>query len=73
MTKNTTEKIPTTAPKILMISGELSGDLHGSALIKEILSTCPEVTIKGMGGKKMLAAGLSGFDSSSISVVGLVE
>ena len=58
---------------ILMISAEASGDLHGSSLIKEIRKIDPSVKIKGMGGSKMLRAGLEGIDSSRLAVVGLAE
>ncbi len=56
-----------------MISAEASGDLHGSSLIKEIKKIDPSVRIKGMGGQKMLQAGLEGIDSSQLAVVGLQE
>ncbi len=56
-----------------MISAEASGDLHGSSLIKEIKKIDPSVRIRGMGGQKMLQAGLEGIDSSQLAVVGLQE
>jgi len=59
--------------KILMISAEASGDLHGSSLIKALKRLSPSIVIKGMGGEKMIAAGLSGIDSTKLSVVGIVE
>ncbi len=61
------------AKTILMISAEASGDLHGSTLIREIKKIDPSVKIKGMGGRKMLDAGLEGIDSSMLAVVGLAE
>ncbi|MDH4227070.1 MAG: lipid-A-disaccharide synthase [Deltaproteobacteria bacterium] len=59
--------------KLLIVSGEASGDLHGSALIKEIKRLAPDAVIKGMGGPRMLEAGLLGMDSSKIAVVGIFE
>lgn len=59
--------------KIFMISGELSGDMHGASLIRELKKKDPEIEIYGMGGSFMLEAGLIGLDSSEIAVVGLVE
>ncbi len=56
-----------------MISGEPSGDLHGSSLIGELKRIDPSVSIKGMGGPKMRAAGLCGLDSTPLSVVGVAE
>ena len=56
-----------------MVSGEASGDLHGSELIKELKKRLPDISIKGMGGPKMLRAGLDGTDSTDIAVMGAVE
>jgi lipid-A-disaccharide synthase len=61
------------AKNILIASGEASGDLHGSFLIKALKRLEPELTVKGMGGEKMRAAGLEGVDSTPLSVVGIVE
>jgi lipid-A-disaccharide synthase len=58
---------------ILIISGEASGDLHGSFLIKALKRLEPTLNVKGMGGEKMRAAGLEGVDSTPLSVVGIVE
>ncbi|MBI5599419.1 MAG: lipid-A-disaccharide synthase [Deltaproteobacteria bacterium] len=58
---------------ILMISGEASGDLHGSSLIRALKRLAPSVSIKGMGGEKMMGEGLTGIDSTRLSVVGIVE
>jgi lipid-A-disaccharide synthase len=44
---------------ILMIAGEASGDLHGSALITEIIKIDPSIRIYGIGGEKMKNAGMS--------------
>jgi lipid-A-disaccharide synthase len=59
--------------KILMIGGEESGDIHGSSLIQALKELEPDISIKGMGGKKMLATGLQGIDSTELAVVGIVE
>ncbi|MBI5560985.1 MAG: lipid-A-disaccharide synthase [Deltaproteobacteria bacterium] len=61
------------AKSILMISAEASGDLHGSALIKALLHLSPSIKVKGMGGERMREAGLTGIDSTKLSVVGIVE
>jgi len=44
---------------ILIIAGEASGDLHGSALITELLKTDPSIHIFGIGGEKMKNAGMN--------------
>lgn len=58
---------------VLIISGEPSGDLHGSSLIEGLKRLVPGIRLKGMGGERMLAAGLDGFDSTPIAVVGIIE
>lgn len=60
-------------PNIFIVSGEESGDLHGSALIKALKKLMPSVNIGGMGGERMRAEGLKGIDSREVSVVGVVE
>jgi lipid-A-disaccharide synthase len=44
---------------ILIIAGEASGDLHGSALITELIKTDPSIHIYGIGGEKMKSAGMN--------------
>ncbi len=44
---------------IMIIAGEDSGDLHGSALIAELKSINPGLQIFGIGGKKMIDAGMT--------------
>ncbi len=43
---------------ILIIAGEASGDLHGSALITELIKTDPTIHVYGIGGMKMKNAGM---------------
>jgi lipid-A-disaccharide synthase len=59
--------------KIFIISGEASGDLHGSSLMSELKKLIPNVSFAGMGGSLMRAEGLRGIDSSKIAVVGIFE
>jgi len=59
--------------RIFIVSGEESGDLHGSALIKELKGLLPGLEVRGMGGYRMREAGLKGLDSKEVSVVGIVE
>ena len=44
-------------PRIFISAGEVSGDLHGSNLIRAILRQAPDAEIIGLGGSKMEAAG----------------
>lgn len=44
-------------PSIFISAGELSGDLHGGLLVKEIIKKRPDVQISAIGGDNMLDAG----------------
>lgn len=57
-----------------MIAGEASGDLHGSHLVKEMLSLDPTLQFYGVGGKKMKNEGVELIaDSKEMAVVGITE
>jgi len=45
-------------PRILIITGETSGDLHGASLARAIRTLRPDVELLGVGGGKMKAAGV---------------
>lgn len=47
-----------TNKNLMIIAGEISGDLHGASLIKELKKLDPEINIFGIGGDKMQAAGM---------------
>ncbi len=60
--------------KILILTGEASGDLHASGLVRELLSREPGLKIYCVGGKRMQRAGAKVIlPSSRLSVVGLFE
>jgi len=64
----------TSGKKILIIAGEASGDLHGSHLVKEMLSLDPSLHVYGVGGEKMKNAGVELIaDSKEMAVVGITE
>ncbi|MGK9476575.1 lipid-A-disaccharide synthase [Melioribacter sp. OK-6-Me] len=44
--------------KIMIIAGEASGDLHGAELIKQIKKIDPTIEFYGIGGDRMISAGL---------------
>ena len=44
---------------ILIIAGEASGDLHGSALIAELKKIDPSINVFGIGGEKMKSSGMN--------------
>ncbi len=43
---------------LMIIAGEASGDLHGSALVEQLLAKKPETRILGIGGNRMQNAGM---------------
>ncbi len=45
-------------PRILIVTGEASGDLHGANLAKALRELDPSVTLVGVGGAAMRAAGV---------------
>lgn len=59
---------------IVVITGEASGDAHAGRMIAELKQIAPDVTIKGIGGENMRAAGAEIIvDFSELAVMGLVE
>ncbi|MDH4193285.1 MAG: lipid-A-disaccharide synthase [Nitrospirota bacterium] len=46
-------------PKILLVTGEASGDIHGAHLALALRKLNPAVELIGVGGSRMLAAGVS--------------
>ncbi|UCG85161.1 MAG: lipid-A-disaccharide synthase [Gemmatimonadota bacterium] len=60
--------------RVFMSAGEASGDAHGASVIEALRSRVPDLTIEGIGGPRMVAAGLTAIEPmESPSVVGLVE
>ena len=60
--------------KLLAVAGEASGDAHGGALLAALRDHLPALHVEGIGGPRMLAAGLDPlFPLSALQVHGLVE
>lgn len=60
--------------KIFIITGDISGDMHGAFLAKSLLKKEPHLQIFGMGGERMKAAGIKVlFDLTQFSLMGFVE
>lgn len=59
---------------VLIVSGEASGDLHGANLVRAMTDLNPDIYFQGIGGGRMVSAGVDILvHSSEIAVVGLTE
>ncbi|TKB27393.1 lipid-A-disaccharide synthase [Desulfopila sp. IMCC35006] len=60
--------------KIMIVTGEASGDLHGANLVKALRLHQPELQFCGMGGPELAALGMEIlYDAAKVSVVGVFE
>lgn len=67
--KNSSDRI-----RIVISTGEASGDLHGAGLISAIKRLAPDVDVCGIGGKALQEQGVELlYDVSSLAVTGLIE
>lgn len=58
----------------MIIAGEASGDLHGASLIKELKQLDSSLQIFGIGGDKMITAGMNAqFHIRQMAFLGFVE
>ena len=46
-------------PKIMIVAGEPSGDLHASHVARQLTALCPDITLFGMGGDQMEEASVA--------------
>ena len=61
-------------PRVLIVAGEASGDLHAARLVNGVRRHHPEVRFYGIGGSEMRKAGVDILvDSAELAVVGLIE
>ncbi len=59
---------------ILILSGELSGDMHGAALVRYLKANLPGFSYCGMGGDQMAAEGVTLVAHvKDMAIVGVVE
>lgn len=60
--------------KVMVVAGEVSGDLHGAHLVEAIQKLCPEVEFFGVGGEALAKRGMRLLHHiRSLSVVGISE
>ncbi len=64
----------TAIPSLMIVAGEASGDLHGATLARHLRRLAPAVSLTGMGGPRMAAAGVGLLsDVTRLAVVGSSE
>ncbi len=61
-------------PKILMVAGEASGDLHGAAVVRALKRLAPAAEISGVGGDMMAGEGMRLIHHiKSLAFMGFIE
>ena len=66
--------MPSMPKKVMILAGEVSGDLHAASLIQELKTLQRETFFFGMGGPRMAEAGVVlDQDITQIAVVGFAE
>ncbi|MCC6442934.1 MAG: lipid-A-disaccharide synthase [Armatimonadetes bacterium] len=61
-------------PRLGIVAGEASGDLHGAALVAELKRQRPDLRFIGIGGRRLREAGVDiRFDSTGWGAIGIVE
>ena len=62
------------SPRLMIVAGEASGDLHGAKLVHALKKLHPDMDCYGLGGDQMRQAGFHTIvDVSELSVIGLTE
>ena len=62
------------SPRVLLVAGEASGDLHGGALVRALRLQRPAVEVVGVGGDHLRASGMDVLaDVRTLSAAGVVE
>lgn len=65
---------PNPPGRIFLVAGEVSGDLHGADLARELLRLHPGIRLEGWGGQRMAAAGVTLLeDTSAWGLIGWFE
>jgi lipid-A-disaccharide synthase len=61
-------------PRIMLVAGEASGDMHGAKLVAAMREQAPNLAVCGIGGPALAAQGMEIlYDSSRLAVVGIIE
>lgn len=70
----TDSKALKSTPKIMLVAGEASGDLHGASLVNELKSRGQQAEFVAMGGDNLRRCGVEMLvDNRELAVIGLFE
>ncbi len=62
------------APRILIVAGEASGEMHAARLVRQVSRLRPRAQFYGIGGDSMAEAGVRlSYHARDLAVVGLSE
>ena len=62
------------APQILVVAGEASGDAHAAELVAALKARRPDLTFFGMGGARLAAQGVELlYGAHEVNVMGITE
>jgi len=66
--------MPNDTKRVMIVTGEASGDIHGAHVVRELKLIMPKIEFYGIGGVKMQETGVELHTNiSELSVAGLVE
>lgn len=64
----------TRPPEVLIVAGEVSGDMHAASLVRALRQARPDLKVYGIGGPQLRAAGAETlYDVSDMAVMGFTE
>ena len=62
------------APRLMLIAGEHSGDMHAARILTELRKRHPDMQCIGIGGQRCRDAGMETlYDLDDMAVMGLTE
>lgn len=68
------EKTPAAGRSVLVVAGEVSGDMHTAAVVRAVRAKDPGIEFFGIGGEELRAAGVDIiYDATDMAVLGLAE
>ncbi len=73
-TKQSHTGADTSAPKLFLVAGEASADLHGAFVIRQTLKALPHLHIFGIGGKHLAELGMHQlYCADEVGIVGFLD